>query len=70
MDYILDLILFSWFGGLTLLVVGVWQLIKVIKEPNENFDTVFQPFLNSVFFSIGLIALGVIVLYFKITGEW
>jgi putative Mn2+ efflux pump MntP len=70
MDYFFDYFLFNWLGGIIFTIIGVWQLFDTIKNTQHETNSVLQPFVNGLFFSIGLIVFGVIIIYFKITGKW
>jgi hypothetical protein len=72
MEFLIDKILFTIPVAIIFLTFGVIKLRRSIKELQEMDDHYISPriFIDGLFASLGTIALGIIIIYFKIKGEW
>lgn len=69
-DFVLENIVFTWFGAIFLIAFGIIRVRKTIKDMTwDSHWLSYSVFGNGIIFSIGCIILGIIVIYQKITGQ-
>ena len=61
--------MFNYIFAVISIIFGLWKLRDTIKNTSRDSDLSLQPFLSGIFGSIGCIVLGIIIIYFKITGK-
>lgn len=66
-DFVLENIVFTWFGAIFLIVFGIIRVRKTIKDMMwDSHWLSYSVFGNGIIFSIGCIILGIVVIYQKI----
>jgi hypothetical protein len=69
MEKIIHNIMSSYYFAIVAIIFGIWKLRDTIKNTPRYTDSALQPFMSGIVAGIGSIILGVIIMYFKITGK-
>ncbi len=69
MEKIIHLLMFNYIFAVISIIFGLWKLNDTIKNTTRDINSALQPFLSGILGSIAFIVLGIIIIYFKITGK-
>ena len=69
MEKIIHNIMSTYYFAIVVIIFGIWKLRDTIKNTPRYTDSALQPFMSGIVAGIGSIILGVIIIYFKITGK-
>jgi len=69
MEKIIHNIISTYYFAIVAIIFGIWKLRDTIKNTPRYTDSALQPFMSGIVAGIGSIILGVIIIYFKITGK-
>ncbi|MFN7045529.1 MAG: hypothetical protein ACK4M1_10055 [Flavobacterium sp.] len=70
MEKIIHSLMFNYIFAIVTIIFGLWKLRDTIKNTPRDSDLSLQPFLSGIVGSIAFIVLGIIIIYFKIKGEF
>lgn len=65
----LGTLLYSYVGGLVLLLLGIIKVYRMSKSNDKVDGSILQPYLRGWFTGIALIVLGIVVIILKLMGK-
>lgn len=69
-DQIFEFLLHSYYGGLTLILIGIYLLVSSFKLEAKSLGYAIHPFLYGVVSGIGFLGIGIAVVIMNYLGKW